>query len=72
MFEIFTRSHRCNTQARQQPYSMYRPFVKDPVYDPEKQEDLFETGEAKKIEFVPIKAAKNDQNVSVFHDELTR
>lgn len=51
---------------------MYRPFVKDPVYDPEKQDELFEIGEAKKIEFVPIKAAKNDQNISVFHDELTK
>ena len=58
--------------SRTQPYSMYQPFVKHPVYNPEKLDELIESGEAKKREFTPIRAARNDQNVSVFHDELTR
>ena len=51
---------------------MYQPFVKPPVYNPEKLDELIQSGEAKKREFIPIKAANNDQNVSVFHDELTK
>ena len=58
--------------SRSQPYSMYQPFVKPPVYNPEKLDELIQSGEAKKREFIPIKAANNDQNVSVFHDELTK
>ncbi|XP_045027447.1 28S ribosomal protein S7, mitochondrial-like [Daphnia magna] len=57
--------------ARQQPYSMYQPFVKEPTYSIEKLDQLIESGEAKKREFVPVKAARSDHNVSVFHDELT-
>jgi hypothetical protein len=51
---------------------MYQPFVKEPTYSIEKLDQLIESGEAKKREFVPVKAARSDHNVSVFHDELTR
>lgn len=51
---------------------MYQPFVKEPTYIAEKLEKLIESGEAKKHEFVPVRAARNDHNVSVFHDELTK
>lgn len=51
---------------------MYQPYVQDPVYEKEKLEQLIQTGEAKQREFIPVKAAKSDQNVSVFHDELTK
>ncbi|XP_046445496.1 28S ribosomal protein S7, mitochondrial-like [Daphnia pulex] len=54
-----------------QPYSMYKPFVKEPVYNIEQLDKLIESGEAKKREFVPVKAARNDHNVSVFYDDLT-
>jgi hypothetical protein len=51
---------------------MYKPFVKEPVYNIEQLDKLIESGEAKKREFVPVKAARNDHNVSVFYDDLTR
>lgn len=58
--------------SHKQPYSRYQPFVQEPVYNTDQLNSLIETGEAKKREFVPVKAARNDQNVSIFHDELTK
>lgn len=55
-----------------QPYSMYKPFVREPSYNLEQLQAELESGEAKKKQFLPIKAARNDHNVSVFHDEITR
>ena len=51
---------------------MYKPFVKEPIYNIDELDKFIESGEAKKCEFVPVKAARNDHNVSVFHDELTK
>nr|CAG4649658.1 EOG090X0CZM [Scapholeberis mucronata] len=61
----------CMSLLRQQPYSKYQPYVQEPIYRPELLQAAIETGEAKKREYLPIKAARNDQNVSVFHDEKT-
>nr|CAG4641178.1 EOG090X0CZM [Eulimnadia texana] len=52
------------------PYSRYAPYFQEPVYRPENLEQLYETGEAQKLAFVPVKAARNDENASVFHDTL--
>ena len=69
-FHFFGRCLRRAVQHR--PYAMYQPFVRDPIYRPEQQDSLFETGEAKKLEAIPVKAAKNDHNASIFYDEQVK
>lgn len=49
--------------------SQYPKFYVKPIYRKEKQEELFETGEAQKLKHVPTRAALNDQTSSPFHDE---
>ncbi|XP_071442308.1 small ribosomal subunit protein uS7m [Hetaerina americana] len=53
-------------------YSNYAPYFVDPVFKKNDQESLFESGDAEKLQHVPIKAAKNEHTCSVFHDSLTR
>nr|CAG4644278.1 EOG090X0CZM [Lepidurus arcticus] len=54
----------------QQKYSRYAPYFQEPVYKPDDLEVLYESGEAQKRSHIPVKAARNDQNCSVFHDPL--
>jgi hypothetical protein len=56
----------------QQSYSSYAPYFIDPIFKKEQQEGLIKTGEAQKLAHIPIKAARNDDTCSVFHDELVR
>nr|CAG4642016.1 EOG090X0CZM [Eurycercus lamellatus] len=60
-----------NAFTKKRTYSMYQPFVKDPIYQPNKIDEIFQSGEAQKMKSIPFKAARNDNNVSIFHDELT-
>ncbi|XP_067005734.1 small ribosomal subunit protein uS7m [Anabrus simplex] len=53
-------------------YSSYAPYFVSPVFKRDQQNEMFELEEAQKLAHVPIKAAKNDDTSSVFHDELTR
>nr|CAG4652143.1 EOG090X0CZM [Triops cancriformis] len=52
----------------QRNYSVYPPFFQEPVYRPEDIETLYQAGEAQKLAHVPIKAARNNENSSVFYD----
>lgn len=50
--------------------SQYGPHFVEPVFKPSKQKELFESGKAQDLAHVPLKAAKNDQTSSVFHDDI--
>ena len=50
--------------------SSYGPHFVEPVYKKDQQQSLFEAGEAAKLAHVPIKAARNNDTSSVFHDHL--
>lgn len=50
--------------------SFYPPHYISPVFKPEKQKELFESGEAEKLAHVPLKAAKSDETSSAFHDDI--
>lgn len=47
----------------------YGPHFVEPVFKPAKQEALFETGDAQKMAHIPIKAARNNDTSSLFHDD---
>lgn len=49
--------------------SVYSPHFVDPVYKKQKQTELAETDDAVKMAHLPIKAARNNDTCSVFHDE---
>lgn len=49
--------------------SSYGPYFIDPVFKKEKQQNLYDIGEAHKLTHVPIKAARNNDSSSVFHDD---
>lgn len=49
--------------------SVYSKFFVEPIFKKEKQAELFETGEATKMAHVPIKAARNNDSSSIFHDD---
>ena len=57
---------------QQQWYSMYPPSFQEPVYQQEKLDEMIESGEAAKKALVPVRAACNDQNSSIFQDPLTK
>lgn len=50
--------------------SSYGPHFIEPIFKTSKQEELFETGEAQKLVHVPLKAARNNETSSVFHDDI--
>lgn len=50
--------------------SSYGPHFIEPVYKKDQQQALYEAGEAAKLAHVPIKAARNNDTSSVFHDPL--
>ncbi len=49
-------------------YSQYPKHFINPVFKKEEQDDLIKSGEVSKIQFIPIKAARNNDTSSVFHD----
>lgn len=49
--------------------SQYGPHFIEPVFKKDKQSHLIETGEASKLAHIPIKAARNNDSCSVFHDD---
>jgi len=50
---------------------MYPPFYIEPTYKVNHLKELYESGQAQKQAFLPVKATRNDQNASIFHDEIT-
>ncbi|XP_052894564.1 28S ribosomal protein S7, mitochondrial [Anopheles moucheti] len=50
--------------------SQYGPHFIEPIVSREKIEELHSTGDLSKISHIPIKAALNNQNCSVFYDPL--
>lgn len=52
--------------------SQYASIFEQPVFKPEQQKALEETGEAARLAHVPIRAALNDATSSVFHDDRLR
>ncbi|XP_055594544.1 28S ribosomal protein S7, mitochondrial [Uranotaenia lowii] len=50
--------------------SQYGPQFVEPVFKKEKLREMEETGEIAQIAHVPIKAARNNDSCSVFHDDL--
>ena len=63
--ELFDSLHR-------RQYSRYPPHYREPICESVKLEELFQSGEAQQHAFMPIKAARNDNNTSIFYDEITR
>lgn len=53
-----------------QCYSQYGPHFISPIYNEQKQRELFQSGEASKLAHIPIKAARNNENSFVYHDPL--
>ncbi|KAK8375266.1 hypothetical protein O3P69_020320 [Scylla paramamosain] len=53
-------------------YSQYPPAYIKPVYLPAKLEELERSGDAKQLEYTPVRAAYNTHTSSVFHDPLVR
>jgi small subunit ribosomal protein S7 len=49
-------------------YSQYGPHYINPIFKKDEQETLIQSGEVSKIAFLPIKAARNNDTSSVFHD----
>lgn len=49
--------------------SQYGPHYVEPIFKPSKQKELFESGEANNLIHVPLKAARNNDTSSVFHDD---
>lgn len=49
-------------------YSQYAPSFIDPIFKKNEQEELIKSGEISKIAFMPIKATRNNDTSSVFHD----
>jgi len=62
--ELFDSLHR-------RQYSRYPPHYREPICESVKLEELFQSGEAQQHAFMPIKAARNDNNTSIFYDEIT-
>lgn len=50
--------------------SVYPKNYIDPIFKKDQQEALRTSGEHLKIAHIPIKAARNNDNVSVFHDDI--
>ncbi|XP_026468328.1 28S ribosomal protein S7, mitochondrial-like [Ctenocephalides felis] len=63
---IATRSFVVGSKA----FSQYASYFIDPVFKPQKQNELAQEGEIQKLAHVPIKAARNNDTSSVFHDDL--
>lgn len=53
-----------------QCYSQYGPHFIEPVYSEQKQREIFQSGEAKKLAHLPIKAARSNEHSFVYHDPL--
>lgn len=67
---MFISIHRICGPSPVAQMSQYGPHFVEPVFKPTKQEELIETGEAQKFSHVPIKAARNNDTSSVFHDDI--
>ncbi|XP_044731555.1 28S ribosomal protein S7, mitochondrial [Chrysoperla carnea] len=65
----FSKIIRTPHIARIQCMSQYPSHFIEPVYKKSKQGELEKSGEISSIAHVPVKAAKNDQTDSVFHDD---
>ena len=63
-----TRFSRASPTILANNYSQYGQHFINPVFKKEEQEELIKSGEIAKIAFVPIKAPRNNDNSSVFHD----
>lgn len=50
--------------------SSYGPHFVEPVFKRKKQAAIIDSGEASKLTHIPIKATRNNDTVSVFHDEI--
>lgn len=50
--------------------SSYGPHFITPIFKADKQATLHDTGEAQKLAHVPVKAARNNDTSSVFHDDI--
>lgn len=50
--------------------SQYGPHFVEPIFKPTKLQELYESGEAEKLTHVPLRAAKNNDTSSVFHDDI--
>lgn len=50
--------------------SMYGPHFREPIFKTSKQQELFDSGEADQLIHVPLKAARNNDTSSVFHDDI--
>ncbi|CAG9798521.1 unnamed protein product [Chironomus riparius] len=64
----FTKFSRASPTILANNYSQYEPHFINPVFKKDEQEALIKSGEISKIAFVPIKAPRNNDNSSVFHD----
>lgn len=49
--------------------SSYGPHFIEPIFKKDKQTIVFDSGEAQKLSHIPIKAARNNDNASIFHDD---
>jgi len=65
IFHFFSPSRLCIYYM-----SSYGPHFVDPVFKKDKQIALQETGEITKLTHIPIKAARNNDSSSIFHDDV--
>lgn len=49
--------------------SSYGPHFIEPIFKKDKQTIIFDSGEAQKLAHIPIKAARNNDTASIFHDD---
>lgn len=49
--------------------SSYGPHFIEPVFRKDKQAEMFDAGEAQKLSHIPIKAARNNDSTTLFHDD---
>lgn len=52
--------------------SSYGPHFVEPIFKKSELNVLKETGDAQKLAHVPIKAARNNDTSSIFHDHRVR
>lgn len=49
--------------------SSYGPHFIEPVFNKDKQSEMYSAGEAQKLSHIPIKAARNNDSSTLFHDD---
>ena len=63
------RQSKCAPAILANSMSSYGPHFVEPTFKKDKQSILIQSGDAGKLAHIPIKAARNNDSCSVFHDD---